>query len=233
MRRLLVLLSIAFLVMHTAIAQQVHPTKTVGVVLVVPPTGHLSRDGWFVEKTCDFFDLKEMNLYGAAFEGARSALASRYRLVRVAVPPGAAIRTRNTEIFGAFKLFPPVGEQVRHFARPDEPDDLYLVIWSSLSANTCELHPNMPVGYGIGLSKTGSGPTHLHTFFDAFLIDARTLQTSRFVYLQSAFVQLESFEWRANRAQLTNQQWQTIKTLMPKVLSSAAPRASRDLFEAH
>jgi len=90
------------------------------------------------------------------FDAVHSALSSRYRVLRVSVAPGAAIRTRNTETFGAFKLFPPVGEQVRQFSRAEGPVDLYLVIWSSLSANTCELHPSTPVGFGIGLTKIGS-----------------------------------------------------------------------------
>jgi hypothetical protein len=199
--------------------------------LVVPPTGHLSRDGWFVEKSCDFFDLKEMNLYGAVFDAAHSVLSSRYRVVRVSVAPGAAIRTRNTEVFGAFKSFPPVGEQVRQFSRAEGPVDLYLVIWSSLSANTCELHPNTPVGFGIGLTKIGSRATHLHAFGEAFVVDARTLQTSASVYLKSAFVPLDRFEWRDKRVQLTNQQWQMIKTLVPKVLSAAVQSASRRLLD--
>src|SRR5215471_6648289 len=85
-------------------------------------------------------------------------------VVRVSVAPGAAIRTRNMETFGALKLFPPIGEQDRQVSRADDPVDLYLVIWSSLSANACELHPNTPVGFGIGLTKIGSRATHLHAF---------------------------------------------------------------------
>jgi hypothetical protein len=200
--------------------------------MVVPPTGHLSRDGWFVEKSCEFFDLKEMNLYGAVFDAARSVLSPRYGVVRVTVTPGAEIRTRNTETFGAFKLFPPVGEQVRQFSRAEAPVDLYLVVWSSLSANTCALHPNTPVGFGIGLTKIGSRPTHLHAFGEAFVVDARTLQTSSPVYLESAFVRLDGFEWRNKRAQFTEQQWQMVKTLIPKVLSTAVQSASRQLLGA-
>jgi hypothetical protein len=172
-----------------------------------------------------------MNLYGVVFDAVQSALSSRYKAVRVSVAPGSAIRTRNTEVFGAFKSFPPVGEQVRQFSRVEGPVDLYLVIWSSLSANTCDLHPNTPVGFGIGLTKIGSGPTHLHAFGEAFLVDARTLQTSASVNLRSAFVRLDRFEWRDRRAQLTDQQWLTIKTLMPKVLSMAAQSASRQLLD--
>jgi hypothetical protein len=213
-----------------ASAQQARASRTVGVVLVVPSTGHLARGGWF-GNSCDFFDLKEMNLYGAVLDAARSVLSSRYGLVRVSVTPGAAIRTRNTEMFGAFKLFPPVGEQVQQFSRPEGPVDLYLVIWSSLSANTCDLHPNTPVGFGIGLTKISSRATHLHAFGEAFVVDARTLQTSRSVLLQSAFVRLDGFEWRDKRAQLTDQQWQMIKTLIPRVLSLAVQSASRQLLD--
>lgn len=167
MRRALALLvGVQVLTVCAAIAsaQQARPSKTVGVVLVVPPTGHLARGGWF-GNSCDFFDLKEMNLYGAVFDAAHSVLSARYRVVRVSVAPGAAIRTRNTETFGAFKLFPPIGEQVREFSRAEGPVDLYLVIWSSLSANTCGLHPNTPVGFGIGLTKNLTRPTHLHAFW--------------------------------------------------------------------
>jgi hypothetical protein len=74
----------------TASAQQARPNRTVGVVLVVPPTGHLSRDGWFVGNSCDFFDLTEMNLYGAVFDAAHSVLSSGYRVLRVSVASGAA-----------------------------------------------------------------------------------------------------------------------------------------------
>jgi hypothetical protein len=228
---LVVVIQLLAIYVATAIAQQARPNKTVGVVLVVPPTGHLSRDGWFVGKSCDFFDLKEMNLYGAVFNAANSVLSSQYRVVRASVTPGAAIRTRNTETFGAFKLFPPVGEQVRQFSRAEGPVDLYLVIWSSLSANTCELHPNTPVGFGIGLTKIGSRATHLHAFGEAFVVGAHTLQTSTSIYLQSAFVRLDGFEWRDKRVQLTDQQWQMVKTLMPRVLSAAVQSASRQLLD--
>ena len=88
-------------------------------------------------------------------------------VVRVSVAPGAAIRTRNMETFGALKLFPPIGEQDRQVSRADDPVDLYLVIRSSLSANAGELHPNTPVGFGIGLTKIGSRATHLHAFGEA------------------------------------------------------------------
>jgi hypothetical protein len=235
MRRALALVFVVQLLMITAAtanAQQARPNKTVGVVLVVPPTGHLARNSWFSGNSCDFFDLKEMNLYGAVFDAVHKALSPRYRVVRVSVAPGAAIRTSNTEAFGAFKSFPPVGEQVRQFSRPERPVDLYLVIWSSLSANTCELHPNTPVGFGIGLTQISSRPTHLHAFGEAFVVDARTLQMSASIYLQSAFVRLDRFEWKDKRAQLTGEQWQMIKTLIPMVLSSAAQSASRQLLDA-
>jgi len=156
-------------------APQTCPNKAGGVVLVVPSTGHLARNGWFTGSSCDFFDLREMNLYGAVFDAAHWVLSSGYRVVRVSVAPRAAIRTRNTENFDAFKLFPPVGEQVRQFARADGPVGLHLVIWSSLSANTCELNPNTPVGFGIGLTKIGSSAIHLHAFGEAFVVDAHAL----------------------------------------------------------
>jgi hypothetical protein len=215
-----------------ASAQPRPANKAVGVVLVVPPTGHLAHNGWFTTPSCDFFDLKEMNLYGAVFEAARSALSPRYKLVRVAVAPEAAIRTSNTEVFGAFKSFPPIGEQVRQLSRPQAPVDLYLVIWSSLSANTCALHPNTTIGFGIGLTQISERPTHLHAFGEAFLVDARTLQTSSSVHLQSAFARLDGFEWKGKRAELTDQQWRLIKTMIPKVLSAAVHSASRQLLDS-
>jgi hypothetical protein len=112
------------------------------------------------------------------------------------------------------------------------PSIFTFVIWSSLSANTCVLHPNTPVGFGIGLTQISSRPTHLHAFGEAFVVDARTPQMSASIYLQSAFVRLDRFEWRDKRAQLTGEQWQMIKTLIPKVLSSAAQSASRQLLDA-
>jgi hypothetical protein len=233
MRRAFALAVMALLLMNCvgiASAQQ-RPNKAVGVVLVVPPTGHLARNSWFSGTGCDFFDLKEMNLYGAVFDAARSALSARYKMVQVSVTPDAAIRTGNTEIFGIFKLFPPIGEQVRQFSRPKGPVDLYLVIWSSLSANDCDLHPNTPVGYGIGLTKVSDRPTHLHAFGEAFLVDARTLKTSDSVYLGSAFVRLDGFEWKDKRAELTDQQWQMIKATIPKLLSAAVQSASKQLLD--
>lgn len=232
MRRTVALVVMALLMNYAGIASaQQRPNRVVGIVLVIPPTGHLARNGWFTGTGCDFFDLKEMNLYGAVFDAARSALSPRYKVVRVSVAPEAAIRTSNTEQFGAFKSFPPIGEQVRQFSRPKEPVDLYLVIWSSLSANTCGLHPNTPVGYGIGLTNISSRQ-HLHAFGEAFLVDARTLKTSDSVYLQSAFVRLDGFEWKDKRAELTDQQWRMIKTMIPKVLSAAVQSASKQLLGA-
>ena len=87
------------------------------------------------------------------------------------------------------------------------------------------------VGFGIGLTKIGSSATHLHAFGEAFVVDAHTLRTSASVYLQSAFVRLDGFEWSDKRAQLTRQQRQMIKTLMPKVLSAAVHSATRQLLD--
>jgi hypothetical protein len=233
MRRTLALVVMVVLSMSWApmTSAQQRPNKAVGVVLVAPPTGHLARNSWFSGTGCDFFDLKEMNLYGAVFDAARSALSARYKMVQVSVTPEAAIRTSNTEILGIFKSFPPIGEQVREFSRPKAPVDLYLVIWSSLSANDCDLHPNTPVGYGIGLTKVSDRPVHLHAFGEAFLVDARTLQISPSVYLQSAYVRLDGFEWKDKRGELTDQQWRMIKTMTPKVLSAAVHSASRQLLD--
>lgn len=213
-----------------AVGAQQRTGTSIGVVLIVPPTGHLAHNGWFTTPTCDFFDLKEMNLYSAVFEAARSVLAPRYKVVRVSVPADAAIRTSNTEVFGAFKSFPPVGEQVRQFARPQSPVDHYLVIWSSLSANTCALHPSTTVGFGIGLTQISDRPTHLHAFGEAFLVDAKTLQISSPVLLQSAFTRLDGFEWKGKRSDLTDQQWRLIKTTIPKVMAVGVTMASRQLL---
>jgi hypothetical protein len=235
MRCVLVLLvMIHVLVGGAGIADaQKRPNKAVGIVLVVPPTGHLARNSWFSGTGCDFFDLKEMNLYSAAFDAARAALSSRYKVVQVSVAPDAAIRTSNTEVFGIFKSFPPIGEQVRALSRPKEPVDLYLVIWSSLSANDCDLHPNTPVGYGIGLTKVSDRPVHLHAFGEAFLVDARTLKLSESVYLHSAYTRLDGFDWKDKRAELSDQQWRLIKTLMPKLFSAAVLSASQQLLGAN
>ena len=51
------------------------------------------------------------------------------------------------------------------------------------------------------------------------------------VYFQPAFVRLDGFEWSDKRAQLTRQQRQMIKTLMPKVLSAAVHSATRQLLD--
>jgi hypothetical protein len=71
----------------------------------------------------------------------------------------------------------------------------------------------------------------LHAFGEAFVVDAHTLQTSASIYLQSAFVRLDGFEWRDKRVQLTDQQWRMIKTLIPKVLSAAVQSASKQLLD--
>jgi hypothetical protein len=48
-RALALIVVVLFLTIHatTAGAQRARPNKTVGVVMVVPPTGHLARNGWF------------------------------------------------------------------------------------------------------------------------------------------------------------------------------------------
>lgn len=232
MRRAVVLVVAVLLLLNCvgiASAQQRPKATAVGIVLVVPPTGHLARNGWFTGTGCDFFDLKEMNLYQAVFDAARSALAPKFKVVRVSVAPDATIRTSNTEVFGAFKSFPSIGEQVRQFSRHKEPVDLYLVIWSSLSGNTCDLHPSTPVGYGIGLTSI-SGRQHMHAFGEAFLVDPRTLKTSPSAYFGSAFMPLDGFEWKDKRSELTDQQWRMIKTMIPKLLAAAVQTASKQLL---
>jgi len=81
------------------------------------------------------------------------------------------------------------------------------------------------------MTQISSRPTHLHAFGEAFVVDARTLQTSASLYLQSAFVRLDGYEWRDKREQLTGQQWQLIKTLIPKVLAGAVKSTSKQLLQ--
>ena len=129
MRRALLVLVVQLLTIWAATAsgQLVRPKKTEeGLVGVVPSPSHLVRNGRFTGNGCDVFDLREMNVFDAAFNAAHSALSSRHRAVGVCVAPGAAIRTRNAETFGAFKSLPPVGEQVRQFSCTDGSADLYL-----------------------------------------------------------------------------------------------------------
>ena len=79
-------------------APQTCPNKTVGVVLVVPSTDHLARNGWFTGSSCDFFDLREMNLYGAVFDAAHWVLSSGYRVVRVSVARGGHPNAQHGEL---------------------------------------------------------------------------------------------------------------------------------------
>jgi hypothetical protein len=232
MKRVLLLVIAAWLCSRPAIAQtsqSIPPQiKTIGVVTVIPPKIHIFRWGnW--DTACDWLDITGLHLDRAAFEGAARALSPKYKVVRTTVDPNAVIQTRNTEVMGMFKSFPPVGEQVRQISRPEASVDAYLLIWSSHDQNTCGLMPGA-IGYGIGLTKSLSNPPNLHVFAVVSLIDAKSLQTLWSVGLRPSTLRLDNFDWKDSLAEMTLQQRQLINALFPKMVTDAVLSTSREAF---
>jgi hypothetical protein len=204
--------------------------KTIGVVTVVPSKIHVYRWG-FIDTACDWLDIAPLHLEKAVFESATRALSPRYKVVRATVAPDAIIQTRNTEVMGAFKSFPSVGEQVRQLAHPESRVDAYLLVWSSHSANTCGLQPGV-IGYGMGFTKSLNNPPYVHAYGEMSIIDGSTLEQLRSRPLRPANVRIENFEWKEGLAEMTPQQRQLIPTMMAKLVSLAVFSTSKDLLLA-
>jgi hypothetical protein len=204
--------------------------KSIGVVTVVPSKIHIYRWG-YLDTACDWLDITNLHVDKAAFDGAAHALSPKYKVVRTKVDRDAVIRTSNTEVMGAFKSFPSIGEQVRQISRPESQVDAYLLIWSSHSANTCDLRPGV-IGYGFGVTKSLNSPPHLHTFAGMSLIDSKTLQIVVSRQLQPSYLRLDNFEWRDSLAAMSAQQRQLIQKLIPQMVRAGVTSTSRELLIA-
>jgi hypothetical protein len=202
--------------------------RTLAVVTVIPSKVHVFRWG-FMDHACDWLDVTSLHLEKAAFDGVSRALTSKYRVVQAKVDRDAVIRTSNTEVMGAFRLFPTVGEQVRRISHTDVPVDAYLLIWSSHNANVCELRPGI-IGYGVGLTKSLANAPNLHAFAGMSIIDTKTLETLKSRELRPSVIPLDGFEWKDSLAEMTAQQRQLITTLLVKLVGNASFATSKALF---
>lgn len=204
--------------------------RTIGVVTLVPSKIHIYRWG-FIGTACDWLDISDLHLEKVVFDGAARALSTRYKVVRTTVARDAIIQTRNTEVMGAFRFFPSVGEQVRQIARPESQVDAYLLVWSSHNANICGLNPGV-IGYGIGFTKSLENSAHVHAYAGMSIIDAKTLEILGSRTLRPAYVQLDNFEWKDKVAEMTPQQRQFVTTVMVKLISLAVFTTSKGLLMA-
>jgi len=215
-----------------AVAQtspSIPPTiKSIGVVTVIPSKMHIYRFG-VLDTACDRLGITNLRLDKAAFDGATRAFSPGYKMIRTTVDPDAVIRTSNTEVMGAFKSFPGIGQQVRQISRAEGQVDAYLLIWSSHAADKCALKPGM-IGLGVGLTKNLFSPPNLHIFAGLNLRDARTLQILWSRELRPSYKRLDNFEWRDSFAELTPQQRQLISTLLPQMVANAVWSTSRELL---
>jgi hypothetical protein len=197
-------------------------------VTVVPSKIHIYRWG-FLDTACDWLDISDLHVDRAAFDGAVRALSPKYKMVRTRVDRDAVIRTSATEVMGAFKSFPSVGEQVRRISRPESQVDAYLLIWSSHVANKCELRPGV-IGYGFGVTKSLNNPPNLHTFAGVSLIDSKTLQTVMARELRPSYMRLDNFEWRDRFAEMSAQQRQFIQKQIPQMVRAGVASTSSELL---
>lgn len=211
-------------------AQQAQPgTKTVGVVSVLPVSGHFFHIAVIrFGNACKLFDLAGFNLENTIYAAAASALSPTYKLVRMSVPPGFEIHTSNTEVMGAFKSFPTIGEQVRNMAHPQPTADLYLVVWGRHTQNRCL---DLPQAYGIGVTTYPFGNAKVHTQIELLLIDGHTLQT---VALKAAFADgpLPGFEWNEEAQLVSSQDMGRIRSTMQNLLGSSVASRVRAMFSA-
>jgi hypothetical protein len=204
--------------------------KTIGVISVLPASGHLSYVGLLrFNNECNSFDLKGANLESAAYGAASAALAPRYRTVRLTAPAGAEIHTSNTEVMGAFKSFPSIAEQIRHFAHPPPSVDAYLLVWGTARNSSCM---DLPQAYGFGLTKMRSNPASVHAYAQLILIDARTNEELATATMRDASAPLPGFDWKDKPAEVSAEQAQQIRTAMQKVFGAAVSAAVKSLLPA-
>jgi hypothetical protein len=211
-------------------AQPAQPAaKTVAVVSVLPVSGHFFHIAVIrFGNACKLFDLAGFNLENTIYTAAASVLSPTYKLVRMSVPPGSEIHTSSTEVMGAFKSFPTIGEQVRTMAHPQPTADLYLVAWGQHTHNRCMDYPKP---YGIGVTTYALGNAKVHTLVELFVVDAHTLQTLASKGA-SADAPLPGFEWNEEAQLVSSQDMGRIRSTMQNLLGSSVATRVREMFSA-
>ena len=203
--------------------------KTVAVASVLPASGHFFHVSVIrFGNACKLFDLAGFNLENTIYAAAASVLSPTYKLVRMSVPPGSEIHTSNTEVMGAFKSFPTIGEQVRKMAHPQPTADLYLVAWGRHTDNRCM---DVPKAYGIGVTTYALASAKVHALVELFVVDAHTLQTLVSKNI-SADAPLPGFEWNEEAQLVSSQDMGRIRSTMQNLLGSSVAMRVRDMFSA-
>jgi hypothetical protein len=188
--------------------------KTIGVISLLPTSGHLLQVAILkFNYVCKPFDLKSVNLETAAFNAATRVLSPRYKTVRLTVPPGAALHTKNTEVMGAFKSFPSIAAQIRQLAHPPASVDAYLLVWGQARNSECQDNPNAQ-GYGFGLTRFVAGKTVVSAFAQVILIDAHTEEELATAATSDATALLPGFDWKNQEGEVSAEQAQQIRTTM-------------------
>jgi hypothetical protein len=203
--------------------------KTLGVIALLPSTGHLVQVALLrFNYECKPFDLKGANLEAAAFNAASRALSPRYKVVRLTAPPGAALHTKNTEVMGAFKSFPTIAAQIRAFARPPQSVDAYLLVWGQARDSECR---DAPLPYGFGLTRSVGGiKTNVSAFAQMILIDAHTDQELGTVWTRDAIAPLSGFDWKGRPAEASPEQAQQITTAMQTAFAGGVSKGVGSLL---
>jgi hypothetical protein len=191
--------------------------KTIGVIALLPSTGHLLHVGLLrFNNACKPFDLKGANLETAAFNAASRLLSPRYKVVRLTAAAGAELHTKNTEVFGAFKSFPSIAAQVRELAHPPQSIDAYLLVWGRAVHSGCLDNPQP---YGFGLTRSFSGSAVVHAYAQVILIDAHTDEELATVWTRGATAPLPGFDWKNQPAEVSAEQAQQIRTAVQTVFA--------------
>jgi len=205
------------------------PAKTIGVILLLPSTGHLMHVALLrFNNACKPFDLKGANLETAAFNAASRALR-RYKVVRLTAAPGAELHTRNTEVMGAFKSFPSIAAQIRALAHPPQSIDAYLLIWARAAQSECLDNPR---AYGFGLTKLGVNTAVVHAYAQVILIDAHTEEELATVSTRGATAPLPGFDWTGQPAEVSAEQAQQIRTAVQTAFAGAISAEVGNLLPA-
>lgn len=193
--------------------------KTVGVIALLPSTGHLVQVALLrFNYECKPFDLKGANLEATAFNAASRVLSPDYKVVRLTAPPGAALHTKNTEVNGLFRSFPTIAAQIRAFAHPPQSVDAYLLVWGQTRDSECQ---DAPRPYGFGLTRSVGGiKTNVSAFAQLILIDAHTDQELATVWTRDAIAPLPGFDWKGQPAEALPEQAQQITTAMQIAFAS-------------
>jgi hypothetical protein len=200
--------------------------KTIGIIPVLPTSGHLYHVTLLrFGNQCRPFDLRGANLEAATYSAASSVL-SRYKLVRLSAPPGAAIHTRG-EAYGIFKSYPPIGAQLSQMARPQVPVDFYLLVWAEQSHSDCI---DIPGPYGFGITKRSIGEAMVHGDGRVILIDAHSNEELSSVILR-AQAALPGFDWKDNKpAEVSADQVTMINMSLQKAFGAAVADGIRRLL---